>query len=204
MIQFELLCAGFGGQGVMLMGQLLAYAAAMEDKEATWFPSYGPEMRGGTANCQVVISDTPISSPVLSHPETVIALNKPSFQKYEPLVSSGGLLLVNSTLNDVKSSRTDLEIYEIPATEMANELGGAIVANIVLLGAYLERVPAVRWESVEKVLHKLLSGSKERFLPMNLEALHRGAETMRSMRTDYGDRFQSIPLLRNEAKGSAC
>jgi 2-oxoglutarate ferredoxin oxidoreductase subunit gamma len=186
MIQFELLCAGFGGQGVMLMGQLLAYAAAMEDKEATWFPSYGPEMRGGTANCQVVISDTPISSPILSHPETVIALNKPSFQKYEPLVCSGGLLLVNSSLNDVKSSRTDLEIYEIPATEMANDLGGTIVTNIVLLGAYLERVPAVRWESVEKVLHKLLSGPKERFLPMNLEALHRGAEMMRALRLSSG------------------
>jgi 2-oxoglutarate ferredoxin oxidoreductase subunit gamma len=179
----ELLCAGFGGQGVMLMGQLLAYAAAMEGMEATWFPSYGPEMRGGTANCQVVISDEPISSPILSFPEAVIVLNKASFLKYEPMVTQGGLLIVNSSLLDLKSARTDIEIYEIPATDMANEMGGTIVANLILLGAYLERVPVVKTESLEKVLHKLLVGAKERFLPLNLAAFHRGAEAMRALRS---------------------
>lgn len=170
----ELVCAGFGGQGVMLMGQVLAYAAALEGKEATWFPSYGPEMRGGTANCQVVISDEPVTSPILSRPQVAIVLNKPSFQKFEPLVAPGGLLIVNSSLVDQESLRKDIEVVAIPATDIAQEIGSLQVANFVLLGAYLEKVKAVDFNSVEKVLEKILTGSKAKFLPLNKEALKRG------------------------------
>jgi 2-oxoglutarate ferredoxin oxidoreductase subunit gamma len=172
----ELVCAGFGGQGVMLMGQLLAYAAALEGKEATWFPSYGPEMRGGTANCQVVISDEPITSPILSQPKAAIVLNKPSFQRFEPLVAPGGLLFVNTSLVDDKSSRHDLEIFEIPAAEIAQEIGALQVTNLVILGAYLERAKPVSFATMEKVLEKTFSGPKARFLPLNREALKRGQD----------------------------
>ncbi len=175
----EVICAGFGGQGVMLMGQLLAYAATMEGKEATWYPSYGPEMRGGTANCQVVISDQPINSPVLSLPQSVIVLNRPSFEKFASTVAPGGLLLVNLSLVDIKSKRTDLEIHEIPATEIAQQIGSTLVANIILLGAYLERMKSVRFESVEAVLQKTMSGRREKFIPLNMEALHAGREFIR-------------------------
>jgi 2-oxoglutarate ferredoxin oxidoreductase subunit gamma len=170
----ELVCAGFGGQGVMLMGQVLAYAAALEGKEATWFPSYGPEMRGGTANCQVVISDEPITSPILSRPQVAIVLNKPSFFKFEPLVAQNGLLIVNSSLVDQETARKDIEVIAIPATDIAQEIGSLQVANFVLLGAYLEKVKPVSFNSVEKVLEKILTGSKAKFLPLNREALKRG------------------------------
>lgn len=179
---YEVICAGFGGQGVMLMGQLLAYAATMEGKEATWYPSYGPEMRGGTANCQVVISDQPISSPVLSLPQAVIVLNKPSFEKFAPIVAKSGLLLVNLSLVDIKSERTDLEIYEIPATEIAQQIGSTVVTNIVLLGAYLERIKPVKFESVEAILQKTLTGKREKFIPLNMEALKRGRDFMQKNR----------------------
>ena len=179
---YEVICAGFGGQGVMLMGQLLAYAATMEGKEATWYPSYGPEMRGGTANCQVVISDQPISSPVLSLPQAAIVLNKPSFEKFAPIVANNGLLLVNLSLVDIKSARTDLEIYEIPATEIAQQIGSTVVTNIVLLGAYLERIKPVKFESVEAILQKMLTGRREKFIPLNMEALQRGRDFMQKSR----------------------
>lgn len=172
---YELLCAGFGGQGVMLMGQLLAYAATMEGKETTFFQSYGPEMRGGTANCQVVISDTPISSPVLSSPQAVIVMNRPSFEKYEPLVHSGGILFVNSSLIDLVSQRADIETHYIPASQIAQEVGNTLVANVVMTGAYVERLHPIASESIEAVLVKTLTGRKERYLTLNLEAFKRGA-----------------------------
>ncbi len=173
---YELICAGFGGQGVMLMGQILAYAAALEGKEATWFPSYGPEMRGGTANCQVVISLEPITSPILSRPKAAIVMNKPSFQKFEPLVAKDGLLFVNKSLVDEESTRTDIEVIAIPATDIAQEIGSTQVTNFVLLGAYIEKVKPVDLNSVEKVLEKMLTGAKAKFLPLNKEALKRGRE----------------------------
>ncbi|MCR4428919.1 MAG: 2-oxoacid:acceptor oxidoreductase family protein [Caldiserica bacterium] len=176
---FELVCAGFGGQGVMLMGQLLAYAAALEGKEATWFPSYGPEMRGGTANCQVVISDEPITSPILSRPQTAIVLNKPSFFKFEPLVAPGGFLFVNTSLVDIPSQRGDIDILLIPATEIAQEIGSTQVANLVLLGAYVEKLKPVDFSSIEKILEKFMTGAKAKFLPLNKEALKRGRELVK-------------------------
>lgn len=176
---FELVCAGFGGQGVMLMGQILAYAATFEGKEATWFPSYGPEMRGGTANCQVVVSDEPITSPILSRPQTAIVLNKPSFFKFEPLVAPGGFLFVNRSLVDTSSERNDIEVFLIPATEIAQEIGSLQVANMVLLGAYVEKLKPVQFSSMEKVLEKLMTGGKARFLPLNKKALNRGREIVR-------------------------
>lgn len=179
---YELLCAGFGGQGVMLMGQILAYAAAAEGKKATWFPSYGPEMRGGTANCQVVVSDQAITSPILSRPQCVIVLNKPSFLRFEPVVKEDGLLIVNSSLIELKSKRVDLKAYYIPATEVAQEIGSAQVTNMVLLGAYLEEIKPVSIESVKKVMEKTFSGSKAKFLPLNLEALERGREFIKKNR----------------------
>jgi len=182
----ELVCAGFGGQGVMLMGQILAYAAALEGKEATWFPSYGPEMRGGTANCQIVISEEPITSPILSRPKAAIVLNKPSFQRFEPLVASGGYLFVNKSLVDEESARTDIEVIAIPATDIAQEIGSIQVTNFVLLGAYIEKVRPVAFDSVEKILEKVLTGTKAKFLPLNKEALKRGREFVHQLQKNGG------------------
>lgn len=171
----EILLAGFGGQGVMSMGQLLAYAGMIEDKHVSWIPSYGPEMRGGTANCSVVISDSPISSPVISEPNTLIVLNRPSLEKFEKNLQSGGLLLINSSLIDVSPQRQDFQIIKIRSDDLANEkFGDTRVANMIILGAYLELSHTVRVDSVEKALKKVLPEYRYNLIPMNREALELG------------------------------
>ncbi|MFV9510764.1 2-oxoacid:acceptor oxidoreductase family protein [Tepidibacillus sp. LV47] len=172
----EIIIAGFGGQGVMSMGQLLAYAAMIEDKNVSWLPSYGPEQRGGTANVSVIISDEPVGSPVITHPTTAIVLNKPSFEKFEPLVIPGGILIVNSSLIDIQSKRTDITIIEVKASELANEMGEPKVANSIILGAFLEISKAVRPESVLESLKKVLPERRYHLIPLNKEALKRGAQ----------------------------
>ena len=130
--------AGFGGQGVLLMGQLLAYAGMMEDKEVSWLPSYGPEMRGGTANCSVVVSDAEIASPVVNHADAVVIMNQPSLEKFEKMVKPGGVLIYNSDLVTYKNPRTDVKVIPVPANSVAAEMGNDKVANVIALGALAE------------------------------------------------------------------
>ncbi len=167
--------AGFGGQGVLLMGQLLAYAAMIEDKQVAWLPSYGPEIRGGTANCSVTISDQQIASPIVDYPNSIIVMNRPSLDKFEPQLIKGGKLFVNSSIIDRKAIRDDIEVYYVPCNELAMELGDARVANIVMLGAYLAATHCVSKESLmDALLHKL-GERKAHLLPINQEAFEKGA-----------------------------
>ena len=149
MAEEKIIMAGFGGQGVMSMGQLLTYAGMIEEKNVSWLPSYGPEMRGGTANCAVIVSDKQVGSPIITSDATAaIVMNLPSLDKFEADVNKGGNLLVNSSLIEKKASREDLNVFYIKANEIANELGNAKVANMVMLGAYLEITKVVKVESV--------------------------------------------------------
>lgn len=171
--------AGFGGQGVLLMGQLLAYAGMLENKEVSWLPSYGPEMRGGTANCSVVISDEPVASPVVTKASAVVAMNRPSLDKFEDAVLPGGILFINSSIIDKKPTRTDINVYYVPCNEIAEELGNNRVANMVMLGAYIEKTKCVDFESVlDALLHKL-GERKAHLIPLNRDALNRGADTVK-------------------------
>lgn len=173
----EIILAGFGGQGVMSMGQLLAYAGMYEEKHVSWIPSYGPEMRGGTANCAVTISDSPISSPLVSEPNTLIVLNRPSLDKFEKEVQPGGLLLMNSSLIDTEPQRKGLHILKIPSDDLANErFGNSRIANMIILGAFLDLTRAVSVESVEKALKKVLPNYRHHLIPLNREALEFGRE----------------------------
>lgn len=171
----EIIIAGFGGQGVMSMGQLLAYAGMIEGKGVSWLPSYGPEQRGGTANCAVVISDDSVGSPVVTSPSTAIVLNNPSFEKFEPRIRKGGLLIVNTSLVDRLSTREDIAVIGIKATDMAIELGNPRVANMILLGAFLEYSKIVTFDSIIQSLSKVLSTDKEHLIELNRSALKKGA-----------------------------
>lgn len=167
----KLIIAGFGGQGVMLIGQMLAYAGMLEGKEVTWMPSYGPEMRGGTANCSVIVSDKRISSPIVTEATAVVAMNLPSLTKFEGLVKPGGYLFVNTSLVKEKPSRSDVEICSIDSNEIAISLHNEKVSNMVMLGAIVGRTGIVKQESIEKVMEKLFTGKKAKLLPLNKEAL---------------------------------
>ena len=171
--------AGFGGQGVLLMGQLLAYAGMLEDKEVSWLPSYGPEMRGGTANCSVVVSDSPVASPIVTMATTVVAMNRPSLDKFEDSVLPDGKLFINSSIIDKKSDRGDVEVYYVPCNEIAEELGNPRVANMVMLGAYIEKTKCVDFESVLQALPYKLGEKKAHLIPLNREALNKGAASIR-------------------------
>lgn len=176
----EIILAGFGGQGVMSMGQLLAYAGLVEDKQVSWIPSYGPEMRGGTANCSVTLSDFPISSPVISEPNTLIVLNRPSLEKFEKSLRFGGLLLMNSSLIDTPPQRQDIQVIKIPSDDLANErFGNTRAANMIILGAYLELTHAVSLGSVEKALKKVLPEYRHNLIPMNRDALELGVSVVK-------------------------
>jgi 2-oxoglutarate ferredoxin oxidoreductase subunit gamma len=171
----EIIIAGFGGQGVMSMGQLIAYAGMIEGKGVSWLPSYGPEQRGGTANCAVVISNEPVGSPLVTSPSTAIVLNNPSFDKFEPRVRPGGLLIINSSMVVRVSERTDIKIIEINATDLANDLGNSRVANIILLGSFLEYTKIVSIYSIVESLKKVLGADKHHLIDINKLALEKGA-----------------------------
>lgn len=171
--------AGFGGQGVMAIGQLLTYAGMIENKNVSWLPSYGPEMRGGTANCSVVISSEDVGSPVVVDATAAIVMNKPSLDKFEPTVVEGGKLFINSSLIDRKSDRDDIEVYYIPANEIADEIGNMRVANMVMLGAYIEASKIVSLESVLQGFTKVFGEDKAHLLPLNKQALEKGAEVVK-------------------------
>lgn len=169
------LFAGFGGQGVMFAGQLLAYAAMDSGLEVTWIPSYGPEMRGGTAHCIVVISDRPIGSPVVQHPTTAIVFNLPSFLKYQAEVAQGGLLAVNSSLIEAHTERQDIDVLEVPATDIASELGDIRVANLTLLSAVLTARPVLSIDALKQALDEHIPRHRRKLLDLNWAAVDRGA-----------------------------
>jgi len=173
----KVIMAGFGGQGVMAIGKLLAYAGMLEGKNVTWMPSYGPEMRGGTANCAVVVSEEEIGSPLISKDGTAaIVMNLPSMIKFEKELVPGGKLIINKSLIDVEPTRKDLDVYYIPANELALELGNGKVANMVMLGSYLELTKVVEIESVLKAFVKVFGEDKASMIPLNKEALLKGAQ----------------------------
>lgn len=173
MNQYEVTFAGFGGQGIMTAGQLLAYSAMAEDKKVVWLPSYGPEMRGGTAYCTVVISDTRIGSPIVNIPQSICVFNRPSFDKFEPKVKKGGLLIVNSSLINVKSDRSDIQQLLIPANKIALEAQNPKATNIAVLGAFVAASGVLKYKTIEEIIKKKL-GHKKQFLESNLNVLKTG------------------------------
>lgn len=172
----ELIIAGFGGQGVLSMGKILAYSGIMDNKEVTWFPSYGPEMRGGTANVTVIVSDSRISSPVLSEYDTAIILNQQSMDKFESKVKPGGVLLYdpNGIINP--PSRTDIQIYKVEGTLTAVEMGNPRVFNMIIVGGYLKVRPIVSLDNVQKGLEKSLPARYHNLIPLNIEAIKKGED----------------------------
>jgi 2-oxoglutarate ferredoxin oxidoreductase subunit gamma len=178
-MQTEIVIAGFGGQGVLFAGQVMAYAAMDAGKEVTWIPSYGPEMRGGTANCTVVIADEEIGSPIVRHPKAVITMNQPSLDKYESLVSEEGILIINSSLVDQAIERTDLQCLLIPANEIAETIGDKRMATIVMVGALLTVIPVLTIESIHTTLQEHLPERHKKLLPLNFQALQAGADFVR-------------------------
>jgi 2-oxoglutarate ferredoxin oxidoreductase subunit gamma len=175
-MQTEFLFAGFGGQGVMFAGQVVAYAAMDTGKEVTWIPSYGPEMRGGTANCTVVVADEEIGSPLVNNPPAIVVMNLPSLDKYEPLVKAGGVLVVNASMVDRDVQREDITSVAVPCNEIAETLGDRRMANIVATGALLALLPVLKLDDIEAALTAHMPGRHKHLLPKNFEALHRGAE----------------------------
>ena len=171
----EIIFSGFGGQGALFAGQLLTYAALDEGKHVTWIPSYGPEMRGGTAHCTVVVSDEPIGSPLVRHPTAAVVLNLPSFEKYEPLVKPGGVLVYNSSLIEAQPDRDDVRYVAVPGNEIGEELGNARQANVALLGALVAATGILPLDAVIRALDNHLPERQRRFLESNKEALRRGA-----------------------------
>jgi 2-oxoglutarate ferredoxin oxidoreductase subunit gamma len=175
-MQQEVIIAGFGGQGVLFAGQLLSYTALDEGKEVTWIPSYGPEMRGGTANCTVVISDEEIGSPLVNRPTAVIAMNLPSLEKFENQVKKGGVLVVNASMVNRDVARKDIKVVMIPANEIAHALGSERATNMVMLGALLGNLDLLSIEAVDAALENHLPERHKKFLPLNKKALRKGAE----------------------------
>jgi 2-oxoglutarate ferredoxin oxidoreductase subunit gamma len=173
-MQTEIIIAGFGGQGVLFAGQLLAYAAMDEGREVTWIPSYGPEMRGGTANCTVVIADEEIGSPMVEHPPLAVALNLPSFDKYEKELQKGGTLIVNKSMVDRTAQREDIHVVFVPCNEIAEEIGDKKMTNMVAIGALLTALPALSLGDVQKALEGHIPARHKELLSKNIEALKRG------------------------------
>ena len=176
--QIEVVFAGFGGQGVMTAGQLLAYTAMEEGKQVVWIPSYGPEMRGGTANCTVVVSDSRIGSPIINNPYSACVFNRPSLDKFGALLKKDGLLLINSSLIDVKSGRDDLKELLIPANDTAIKAGNGKVANMVMLAAYVEATGVVSFDTLLNLLDQKMGGGRKKDL---LEINHRAIEDGRKL-----------------------
>lgn len=174
----EIIIAGFGGQGVLSMGKILAYSGIMQDQEVSWFPSYGPEMRGGTANVTVILSDERISSPVLHEFDTAIILNQQSLDKFESKVKPGGTLLYDPNGIVKAPIRTDIKVYKIDATRIAAEKGQPKIFNMIVLGAFLKAKPIVKIENVKRGLEKSLPERHHKLIPMNLEALQYGEQEL--------------------------
>ncbi|MCT4672069.1 MAG: 2-oxoacid:acceptor oxidoreductase family protein [Prolixibacteraceae bacterium] len=177
----EIIIAGFGGQGVLSMGKILAYSGVMQDQEVTWMPSYGPEMRGGTANVTVILSDERISSPILHEYDTAIILNQQSMDKFEKTVKPGGTLLYDPNGIVKVPTRTDINIYKIEGTKKAAEMGNPKTFNMIILGAYLQVKPVVLLENVKKGLEKSLPERHHKLIPLNIDAIQKGMDSIESV-----------------------
>jgi 2-oxoglutarate ferredoxin oxidoreductase subunit gamma len=175
-MQEEIIISGFGGQGALFAGQLLAYAAMDQGSQVTWIPSYGPEMRGGKARCTVVISDAEIGSPLVRRPSAAVVLNIPSMEAFEPAVKPGGVLVVNSSLVPMKSERDDIRVAHIPATDMAIEMGNVRLANVICLGALVAATGVVPLKGLEQALDDHLPERHRKLLKLNVQALAKGAQ----------------------------
>ena len=172
----KFLFSGFGGQGILFTGKLMAYKGLTEDKQVSWLPSYGPEMRGGTASCSVIISDTPVGSPIVSNPDVLVAMNLPSLDKFESAVVSGGVIFADSTLIERDVKRTDVKVFKIPATQLASDNGIPTLANMILLGKILKELGQFDTELVTAALKKVISAKRADMLEVNLKAMQIGAD----------------------------
>jgi len=178
-MQIEAKFAGFGGQGILLAGKMLAEAGLEEGKVVVWIPSYGPEMRGGTAYCDVVIADQPIASPVINFPLHLVAMNRPSLEKFAPKVRAGGIILINSTLIPIVSGRSDITEYLVPCNQIANELGNIRGPNMVVLGAYVAASGIVGMDTMEHIIREEFK-KKPQFVEVNVAAMMAGAAAIKS------------------------
>lgn len=174
-MQSEVMFAGFGGQGILLMGKILAHAAMEEGFEVAWVPSYGPEMRGGTAYCTVVVSDRPIGSPIIKNPQHLVAMNRPSLEKFAPQVKKGGIILINSSLISIGSQRDDVDEMAIPVVDIAKELGSTKAANIVALAAFVTRSEIVNFDRLRECVRSEFA-TKEKLIPLNMRAMDKGQQ----------------------------
>ncbi len=170
----QILIAGFGGQGVLFAGKFIAYKGLVEGKELSWLPSYGPEMRGGTANCSVILSDTPVGSPIVANPDVLMAMNLPSLDKYEDATVSGGSIFIDSTLIKRKVNREDVKAFYIPATQMAIDAGVPTLANMIMVGKMLKETGVLSFDGMVDTLKKIVSARRAELLDMNLKALEAG------------------------------
>ena len=176
MKHLDVIIAGFGGQGILSCGRLLAYAGMLEGKHVSWLPSYGPEMRGGTANCCVIISEEPVGSPILNSTQVLIVMNGPSLEKFEDMVVPGGIIITDSSLVLNKTKRSDVKVIEIPATQLAMDLNNSTFANIFLLGKLAKETGIVEISSFEEALKKVLPIKKHTLIPQEMEVFQTGAE----------------------------
>ena len=172
----QILIAGFGGQGILFSGKFLAYKGLLEGIQVSWLPSYGPEMRGGTANCNVILSDTPVGSPILTVPDVLVAMNRPSLEKYVNSVAPGGQIYVDSSLIGAKVERNDVEVFYIPATQMAKDEGIGSLANMIIVGHLLENNPELSFAGTDEVVEKLVPPKKAALKELNMKALNLGKE----------------------------
>ena len=170
----QILIAGFGGQGVLFAGKFLAYKGLVQNKNVSWLPSYGPEMRGGTANCNVILSEDPVGSPIITSPDVLIAMNLPSLQKYVDTVVPGGQIFVDSTLISAKVERTDVKVHYIPATQMAKDAGFSTLANMILAGKVLKEIDAVSFDGNKETLESFIPAKKAGLIEINCKALQAG------------------------------
>ena len=176
MSTIQYLIAGFGGQGILFSGKFLSYKGLIDDKQVSWLPSYGPEMRGGTASCSVIVSDTPVGSPIVSNPDVLIAMNLPSLDKYEDSVVSGGTIYVDSTLIERKVRRTDVTVHYIPATGLASDNNMPTLANMIMVGKVLAESDDFGAESVDAALKKVISAKHADMMEINMKAMQIGAD----------------------------
>ena len=170
----QILIAGFGGQGVLFAGKFLAYKGLVQNKQVSWLPSYGPEMRGGTANCSVVLSDMPVGSPIITNPDVLVAMNLPSLLKFVDDVVPGGKIFIDSTLIDAKVERTDVEVFYIPATQMAKDAGFSTLANMILMGKVIKETGCVRFDNNKETFESFIPAKKAKLIDINCQALQAG------------------------------
>ena len=170
----QILIAGFGGQGVLFSGKFLAYKGMLEDKNVSWLPSYGPEMRGGTANCSVILSDMPVGSPIITEPDVLVAMNLPSLQKFVDTVVPGGKIFIDSTLIDAKVERTDVEVFYIPATQLAKDAGFPTLSNMVLTGKVMKETDALSFDNNKETFESFIPAKKANLIEVNCKALQIG------------------------------